>query len=83
MFTPLFSHAGHAHTANSMDMATTIDHCMPIIIGAGIIVLLLLAVIVFLLITWEPKKPITKKATSKKNNRGHSPIKTPDQRPGF
>jgi hypothetical protein len=59
MFT-LFSHAGHSHDINSID---AIDHCMPIAIGAGIIITILAAVIVYLLATWQPKKS---KPTSKK-----------------
>lgn len=68
MITSLFSHAGHAHTAESMDMATTIDHCMPIILGAGIVIVLLVAVIVYLLAMWQPKTAATpkRKGASKK-----------------
>lgn len=47
-----FAHAGHSHDMNSMTM---LDHCMPIIIGAGIIILMLVSIIVFLLVTWQPK----------------------------
>lgn len=47
-----FAHAGHAH---DMDTMTTLDHCMPVIIGAGIIIVMLVAIIIFLLITWQPK----------------------------
>jgi hypothetical protein len=51
-----------------MDMATTIDHCMPIILGAGIVIVLLVAVIVYLLAMWQPKTAATpkRKGASKK-----------------
>lgn len=64
MLTTLFSHAGHVHTADSMDMATTIDHCMPIILGAGIVIVLLVAVIVYLLAMWQPKTAVASKRKS-------------------
>lgn len=61
MFT-ILAHAGHSHDINSMD---AIDHCMPIIAGAGIIIAILAAAIVCLLTAWQPKKS---KPTSKKKN---------------
>lgn len=64
MFT-LFAHAGHAHTSEDMTM---LDHCLPIIIGAGIIVAILAGIIAYLLAKWEPKKPAApaKKTAAKK-----------------
>ena len=38
-----------------MNSMTMLDHCMPIIIGAGIIIAMLVAIIIFLLVTWQPK----------------------------
>lgn len=61
MFNTL-AHAGHAHA--TMDNMNTIDHCMPIIIGAGVVVLILGGVIAYFLMNWQPKKT-TKKATKK------------------
>lgn len=52
MFT-LFAHAGHSH--ESMDSMNAIDHCMPIIVGAGIIIVILVAIIVCLLAARQPK----------------------------
>lgn len=59
-----FAHAGHAH---DMDAMTTLDHCMPVIIGAGVIIAMLVAIIIFLLITWQPKIQ-DDAATSKKRS---------------
>ena len=49
-----------------MDMSgmNAIDHCMPIIIGAGISIAILVGIVVYMLIAWEPKKPAK---SSKKN----------------
>lgn len=60
MFT-LFAHAGHSHEA--IEGMTAIDHCMPIIFGAGFIITILLGAIVYLLATWQPK---SKKKPAKK-----------------
>lgn len=49
----LFSHAGHSH---DMTQATGFDHCAPIIIIAGIIIVVLAGVIVYLIANTEPKK---------------------------
>ena len=63
MFT-ILSHAGHSHDAgDSMSFTNAIDHCMPILIGAAIIVAILLAVIVYFLVKWQPKSktnPVSK-----------------------
>jgi fructose-specific phosphotransferase system IIC component len=40
-----------------------IDHCMPIIVGAGIIITILAVAVTYLLAAWQPKKS---KPTSKK-----------------
>ncbi|MNH58593.1 hypothetical protein D3C85_1007550 [compost metagenome] len=57
MFNTILAHLGHSHDMNSMDGtgAGSIDHCMPIIVGAGIIITLLIGVIVYILSTWQPK----------------------------
>lgn len=47
------AHLGYSHETETM---STLDHCMPVIIGSGIIVAILVGVIVFLLITWQPKQ---------------------------
>lgn len=52
MFIP-FAHAGHSH--ESIESISTIDYCMPIIVGAAAIITILLVVIVYLLATWQPK----------------------------
>jgi hypothetical protein len=46
------AHLGHDHTEELL----TLDHCMPIIISAGIVIAILAGVIVYLLSTWQPKK---------------------------
>jgi hypothetical protein len=45
----IFAHAGHSHSMNDF------DHCLPAIIGAGIVIVVLVAVIVYFLIAWQPK----------------------------
>lgn len=60
-----FAHAGHVHDMKSMTLGESIDHCMPIIIGAGIIIVILLGVIAYLLATWQPKPTPTAKKTKK------------------
>jgi hypothetical protein len=52
-----FAHLGHDHTADTL----TIDHCMPIIIGAVLIIAALVGVIIYLLTAWQPKKRSTNK----------------------
>ena len=68
MFTTLstFAHAGHAHDMNTMTLGETIDHCMPIIVGSGIIIVILLVVIAYLLVTWQPK-PLQTAAKNRRN----------------
>jgi len=51
----IFAHLGLDHTSESLDSMTTLDHCMSIIIGAGIIITILIAVIVYLMTTRQPK----------------------------
>lgn len=50
----LFAHAGHSH--DSADILSAIDHCMPIIIGLGGVIVTLVVIIIILLSTWQPKK---------------------------
>lgn len=63
MFTTL------AHTGYEMEMdgMTAIDHCMPIIIGAGVAIAILVGIVVYMLIAWEPKRAAkaNKKKTAK------------------
>ncbi len=58
MFT-LFSHAGHSH-----ELGSELEHCMPILVGAGIIIAALVIVIIMLVLnkdTPEKKKPTKSK----------------------
>lgn len=58
----LFAHAGHNHDASTM---SALDHCLPIIIGASIVIVVLLGIIAYLLTTRQPKtqaKPVKKKS---------------------
>lgn len=59
----IFSHAGHDH---SMEMNSGIDHCMPIIIGAGIIIAILLGIIAYLLVNRQPQTPAKNSSKSDK-----------------
>lgn len=52
-----FAHLGHDHTSDAL----TIDHCMPIMIGAAVIIAVLVGLIVYLLSAWQPKKRSTGK----------------------
>lgn len=61
-----FAHAGHSHADSTM---SGIDHCMPIIIGAGVIILLLTLVIVYLITQWQPKPRTTIKPASKNKSK--------------
>ncbi|MDB5181120.1 MAG: hypothetical protein JWO54_883 [Candidatus Saccharibacteria bacterium] len=64
----LLAHAGH--TVSSTDL----DHCMPILIAAVIVIFLLSAVIAYMIAKWQPKSftaakkssTATKKKTTKK-----------------
>lgn len=51
----------------SMTLGESIDHCMPIIVGAGVIIVILLCVIAYLLTTWQPK-PAQKSSHNKKTD---------------
>lgn len=66
MFTTLFAHAGHSHEME-MNGMSELDHCMPIIIGAGIAITILVVLVVYMLAAWEPKKSAktSKKKTTK------------------
>jgi hypothetical protein len=44
-----------------------IDHCMPIFVGAGIIIAALLLIILYMLRNWQPKAK-TKAKTSRKKS---------------
>lgn len=50
-----FAHVGYVHDKSSMDMMMTIDHCMPIIVGAGITIAVLVSIVIYLLTQWQPK----------------------------
>lgn len=58
------AHAGHEHSTD-MNMMTA-DHCMPLIVGAGIIIVVLLGVIFYLLRESNSQKPAKKTKSSKK-----------------
>jgi hypothetical protein len=63
MFT-IFAHAGHNH---DMDMASGLDHCMPIIVTAGLVIAGLLGAILYLLVNRQPKKQNKKSKVESKN----------------
>lgn len=54
----LFAHAGHSHAVDLPESMSIIDHCLPVVIGAGIIIAILAATIVYFLVRWQPKKAI-------------------------
>ena len=57
----LFAHSGHSHDIQMMNTMSSLDHCMPIIIGAGIIIAILLGILVFMLTMWQPKEKAGRK----------------------
>lgn len=64
----IIAHAGHSH---GTETGSGIDHCGPVIIGAGITVALLLVVIIYLLVQWQPKK----QSGIKKDKRSEEKVK--------
>jgi protein-S-isoprenylcysteine O-methyltransferase Ste14 len=64
------AHLGHSHDMESATNANSLDHCLPIIICAGFIIIALVAVIIYLLVTRQAKtqaKAVQQnKATKKK-----------------
>lgn len=65
-FITTFAHAGHDHSTGA---ASGLDHCMPIIIGAGIVILLLTLVIVYLITQWQPKPRTAARPESKTKSK--------------
>lgn len=65
MFTTLLAHVGHTHDME-MNGMSDIDHCMPIIIGAGLIIVVLLGIIAFLLMRGHAASSPAAKPVSKK-----------------
>lgn len=66
-----FAHLGHSYETETI---TTLDHCMPIIIGSGIVIAILIGVIIFLLTTWQPRRnanatKVTKTKAGKKSKQ--------------
>ena len=59
------AHLGHDH----MSEALTLDHCLPVIVGAGIIITGFAGVIIYLLTNWQPKKPAAKAKTKTKRSK--------------
>lgn len=57
-----FAHLGHLYETET---TTTLDHCMPIIIGSGIVIAILIGVIIFLLATRQPRRNATKVTKTK------------------
>lgn len=55
-----FAHFGHEHNSEAI---SNIYHCMPIIVGLGLIILALAVAVGYLLTTRQPKN--TSKATAK------------------
>lgn len=57
----LFAHGAGMHMMEDGHSMSDIEHCAPILIGAGIIILVLFAIIAYFLAAWEPKKKPAKK----------------------
>lgn len=57
------AHAGNSY--EKLDTMSAIDHCMPILVGAGLIIAALLGIIFYMLRTWQPKVK-SKAKTSRK-----------------
>lgn len=67
MFTTLFAHAGHhADNTTNMSSMSDIEHCAPIIIGAGVIIIILFLIILYFLLAWQPKTAAKPQATKAK-----------------
>ncbi len=64
----ILAHAEHTRAITSTETVSAIDHCMPVIIGASIIIAILAAAIVYFLLAWQPKKatPAAKSKSQKK-----------------
>ena len=60
MFT-IFAHADHSHEMESMHGMSELDHCTPIIITAGVIIVILLGIIAYLLMRSQSTATPTKK----------------------
>lgn len=60
-----FAHPGHDHSSELL----ALDHCMPIIIGAGIIIAILVAVIIYLMTTWQPKSRASQDKAKRSKNK--------------
>lgn len=56
-----FAHAGGTHMMEDGHSMSDLEHCAPILIGAGVIILVLFAIIAYFLVAWEPKKKLAKK----------------------
>ena len=54
------AHAGHSHDITSVNGMSDIEHCTPIVIGAGILIIILLLAIVYFLVAWQPKRSTVK-----------------------
>lgn len=56
-----FAHAGEMHVMEDGRSMSDLEHCAPILIGAGVIILVLFAIIAYFLVAWEPKKKPARK----------------------
>lgn len=59
-----FAHGAGTHIMKDGSSMSDLEHCAPILIGAGIIILVLFAIITYFLVAWQPKRP-TKTAKKK------------------
>ena len=64
-----FAHLGHSHETETL---STLDHCMPVVIGSGIIIAILIGVIIFLLTTWQPRQNTGAKKVTKTESKEQS-----------
>lgn len=66
MFTTLFAHTEyHANDTMNMGSMGDIEHCAPIIIGAGAIIIVLFLIILYFLLAWQPKTAAKAPQTAK------------------
>ena len=56
----LFAHVGTTHVMEDGSTMSALEHCAPIFIGAGVIIVVLFAIICYFLMAWEPKKSAKK-----------------------
>lgn len=63
----ILAHADHSHEMESMHGMSELDHCMPIMIVAGAVIVILLGIIAYLLMRGQSAASPEVKPVEKKN----------------